>query len=262
MKKGKINLDDMQIAQSCSTDWQGMTGDENKRFCHECNKNVYNISTMSRGEVEDLIRGTGGKFCARIIRDVNGSVITASASAGFQFGKLRASKWAGAVVTTILSLSNYTPAQAPVQENQSQAIQPGQSTKQDTTVTLETRTSIFSGTIYDINKAVILDANVVLTNLKTGEQIKTKSSEDGTFQFNSLDTSLYNLEVQAQGFKLFHRKLQPIRATENLRMDITMEVGVGMGDVVYIVQPGTYEKFHEKLMQPFRFVGNILKKFI
>jgi hypothetical protein len=51
----KIILDRFYLKTPCSTEWGLMKGNEQIRFCSECNKHVYNLSTLTRKQAEDLI---------------------------------------------------------------------------------------------------------------------------------------------------------------------------------------------------------------
>jgi hypothetical protein len=41
-------LDQIQIPMPCPTDWEEMAGNDRMRYCAECQKNVYNLSKMTR----------------------------------------------------------------------------------------------------------------------------------------------------------------------------------------------------------------------
>jgi hypothetical protein len=261
MFKGEISLNKVQINQPCSTAWESMAGDDRSRFCSECDKIVYNLSAMTRREAEALVREADGKLCARLVRDTNGSIVTVSEPIGLNLVKLRASKWAGAVVATMLSFSNQVNGQTPIQRNEPQMVHSEQPTKKGSTTSPQHGKSNLKGTIFDATRAVIADAEIFLTNLKTGEEFWTKTSDDGGFQFNSLENGLYKIKVQSQGFTTFQRKWLPIQATGELRMHITLQVGE-LGGVAIVGQPSIYEKFQDRVMEPFRFVKNILKKII
>src|SRR5437867_538664 len=49
-------LDQIRIASPCSASWDAMEGGDRVRFCAHCQKNVYNLSDMSRREAEKLGR--------------------------------------------------------------------------------------------------------------------------------------------------------------------------------------------------------------
>ncbi|MEO6951979.1 MAG: hypothetical protein ABI321_09215 [Polyangia bacterium] len=53
-------LDGIRVAAPCRADWNEMSGDERVRACGACNKNVYNVSEMTRAEAEALILAKEG----------------------------------------------------------------------------------------------------------------------------------------------------------------------------------------------------------
>lgn len=75
-------LEDVRIASPCGAAWDQMRGTEQVRFCAECGKHVYNLSAMSRGEAETLIRAKEGRVCARLYRRRDGTVLTDNCPVG------------------------------------------------------------------------------------------------------------------------------------------------------------------------------------
>ena len=69
-------LDNVRVASPCSAAWDRMDGDERYRFCRECGKNVYNLSSLSRAEAEALVREKEGRLCVRFYRRRDGTVLT------------------------------------------------------------------------------------------------------------------------------------------------------------------------------------------
>jgi hypothetical protein len=76
MKKLPVVLEGLRIASPCSADWDEMTGDARVRFCGQCEKNVYNLSAMTRDEAESLVREKEGRVCVRMYQRADGTVIT------------------------------------------------------------------------------------------------------------------------------------------------------------------------------------------
>jgi hypothetical protein len=77
-------LDDLRIAAPCSADWSYMLGDERVRFCGQCEKNVYNLSEMTRAEAEALLAAKEGKLCVRYYRRTDGTILTTDCPVGTQ----------------------------------------------------------------------------------------------------------------------------------------------------------------------------------
>src|ERR1044071_6269615 len=105
MSKKPSYFDRMFIANPCPVDWNKMTGNDQMRYCSECNKQVYNLSKMTRDKAEALVARFEGQLCARFERGADGMIVTEEKSSGIQLISRRASPVASAVVTAILSLS-------------------------------------------------------------------------------------------------------------------------------------------------------------
>ena len=102
-----VVLEQIRIATPCSADWDDMVGDERVRFCGKCEKNVYNLSAMTRQAGEALVREKEGRLCVRLYQRQDGTVITADCPVGVQRARLRARIWAritGATASAALLL--------------------------------------------------------------------------------------------------------------------------------------------------------------
>jgi hypothetical protein len=75
-KRGLPVLEDVRIAAPCKANWDEMVGDDHVRFCGLCEKNVYNLSSLSRDEAEALLVAREGKMCVRMYRREDGTVLT------------------------------------------------------------------------------------------------------------------------------------------------------------------------------------------
>ncbi|HJQ69534.1 MAG TPA: hypothetical protein VKA70_11200 [Blastocatellia bacterium] len=106
-------LDHIMIPVTCPTDWEGMAGDDRVRYCAECKKNVYNISKMTRREAEALIATNRNGFCARIVRNPDGAILTQTLPASLTEAGRRASPVAAVVVTAIIGISPNAVAHSP-----------------------------------------------------------------------------------------------------------------------------------------------------
>jgi len=70
-------LDQVRIASPCKAEWSDMLGDERVRFCLGCEKNVYNLSSMTRDAAEDLLRERlGNELCVRFYQRADGTILT------------------------------------------------------------------------------------------------------------------------------------------------------------------------------------------
>jgi hypothetical protein len=75
-------LENVAIAAPCTASWDDMTGDDRVRFCGSCEKNVYNLSAMSRDEGEALLAARDGQMCIRLYKRTDGTVLTSDCPVG------------------------------------------------------------------------------------------------------------------------------------------------------------------------------------
>jgi hypothetical protein len=78
----RIQLDQLSVASPCEMSWEAMRGDDQARFCDQCEKHVYDFAAMTTAEGLALIERTEGKFCGRLTRRADGTVLTADCPIG------------------------------------------------------------------------------------------------------------------------------------------------------------------------------------
>lgn len=73
-------IQSLKIAAPCSRNWYEMHGDDKRRFCHDCQLHVYNVSAMTRKEAVEFIENhrtrRTRRVCVRLMRRSDGTVIT------------------------------------------------------------------------------------------------------------------------------------------------------------------------------------------
>lgn len=77
-------LGKIEVAASCSADWNDMTGNDRLRFCGDCKLNVYNLSAMTADQILGLIRETEGRLCGRFYRRPDGTILTQDCPKGLR----------------------------------------------------------------------------------------------------------------------------------------------------------------------------------
>jgi len=75
-------FDNLKVAAPCHAPWDKMTGDARVRHCGDCNKNVYNLSNMTRAEAEAVIVTHEGKLCVRYYQRKDGTILFADCAVG------------------------------------------------------------------------------------------------------------------------------------------------------------------------------------
>jgi hypothetical protein len=95
-KRALPMLDRIQVASPCNASWDDMVGDERVRFCLQCDKNVFNLSAMSREDAERLLEErASGELCVRYYQRADGTIMTSDCPVGVK--KKRRKKLALAV---------------------------------------------------------------------------------------------------------------------------------------------------------------------
>jgi hypothetical protein len=110
-------LEQVRIATPCSADWDEMSplGSDGARvrFCKKCEKNVYNLSEMTRAEAERLVREKEGRLCVRFFQRSDGTILSSDCPVGVRRARLRQRLWAslsGAVASLLLVWSGLARA--------------------------------------------------------------------------------------------------------------------------------------------------------
>ncbi len=84
-----FDLDSVKIASPCKADWNEMSGDDRSRYCGKCEKNVYNLSSMTRDEAAALIEEKEGKLCVRFFVREDGTMLTQDCPVGLRKKRVR-----------------------------------------------------------------------------------------------------------------------------------------------------------------------------
>lgn len=89
-------LDNIRVASPCTAAWSKMTGDERVRHCADCQKNVYNLSDLTRDEAEALIVEKEGRLCVRYFQRADGTILLKDCTVGVRRKRRRRFVAAGA----------------------------------------------------------------------------------------------------------------------------------------------------------------------
>ncbi len=81
------------------------------------------------------------------------------------------------------------------------------------------------GFVEDTTGAAIPDAEVVLTNLRTGVAQTTRSNELGRYLFPSVPVGLYSLKVSKQGFETYALSQFAVAVGQRATEDVVLKVG-------------------------------------
>ncbi len=104
MAKFESPLNNIKIASPCSADWNEMFGNDRKRFCGDCNLNVFNLSGMTKYDAENLLMNSEGRVCVRYFQRADGTILTADCPVGWAKVKQRLSVCTTAIFSLVVAL--------------------------------------------------------------------------------------------------------------------------------------------------------------
>ena len=101
-------LDNVRVAAPCPANWNEMVGGERVRYCRACEKNVYNLSEMSREDAENLLETHEGRLCIRYYQRADGKILTQNCPVGLRAARrlyIKANAKIAAALTAIFGVS-------------------------------------------------------------------------------------------------------------------------------------------------------------
>ncbi|HSN25763.1 MAG TPA: hypothetical protein VLT45_05740 [Kofleriaceae bacterium] len=85
----RIDLTNLRLGFACKQRWDDMVGDDRVRLCGACDREVFNLSEMTRAEAEAVLATRGLKPCVRFYRRPDGTVVTRDCPSGVPAGRRR-----------------------------------------------------------------------------------------------------------------------------------------------------------------------------
>lgn len=104
-KETVVDLNSIRLATPCDADWSKMSGDDRKRFCLQCNKHVYNITSMTESEASTFLAAEVRENripCLRFFRRVDGTILFQNCTFGLKKAR-EAYSFGIAFVASVLS---------------------------------------------------------------------------------------------------------------------------------------------------------------
>jgi hypothetical protein len=86
-------------------------------------------------------------------------------------------------------------------------------------------TGSIAGVVRDRAQAVVTGAKVTVTNVQTNLTQEATSGADGSYHFLALPAGTYKISATAQGFRPFATTDITVQVNDQLRIDITLQVG-------------------------------------
>jgi hypothetical protein len=216
---------EVRIASPCSADWNQMMGDDRVRFCPDCQRNVYNFSSMTEGEVKRLVSQSEGRLCGRFYQRRDGTMMVKNCSVGFRGSILRATRMATAALAAAVSANPIFAAPA---ANSGRGVPP-------LLLQIEAARPAISITVLDFTGAFIPNAEVSFRNSNTGETRDGKTDEEGTLRTSVLAKGKYQVTVRANGFRT--EIIDDVEIPNSKPMKVTLEIETVMMGAVVSIRP-------------------------
>jgi hypothetical protein len=86
-------------------------------------------------------------------------------------------------------------------------------------------TGAISGVVRDSGQAVLVGANVTISNTQTNVSQSTITAADGAYRFLALAAGTYKITVTSTGFRPYATNEITVQVNDQLKLDITLEVG-------------------------------------
>lgn len=180
----------MRIKGPCSEEWDEMVGNEKVRFCSHCEKNVNDVSKMTRREAMRLVRRSNGGLCLRYeVHPVTRRPMFAAKLSN----AARRTGIAAGVITASIAMADAVYAQGETR--------PFETVRAEQTDKTGMPASSISGYVTDPAGAVIPFAVVSLSNLGTYEYKAINASAEGFYEFRDLAVGTYSVKFEAGGFE-------------------------------------------------------------
>lgn len=222
-----FDVNKLQVAKPCNIGWETMSGDERTRLCSACKLNVYNLSGMTVSEAEHLIEAREGRVCIRMVRRLDGTVLTKDCPVGLRKYRLRTARFAGAALAAILGVFS-------VSYGQKKTTLDASSVK-----IVRTRTNSQMGTIkgvvLDPNGAVIPGVRLYLINgseKRSKTRRETRTSDSGNFIFNDVAPGeKYTVETADKVYGSIPTRIENLTIVSGEQMEMIIHLSNSGEDV-------------------------------
>jgi hypothetical protein len=200
-------LDQIKIASPCTADWDRMEGTDRVRFCSECQKNVFNLSAMTRREAEALLQETNGTLCTQLYRRADGTVLTTDCQVGLRAKVSRVQRRLSWSVAGALGFAAAAFGQSP---------------------------AVLSGKVTYDGSHPVGGVAIVVTDLTTKKSINTTADNEGTFRVPSLESGEYKVQATSPGFQQFTDDHVKLPASGEIRLKIVLALGTVGGQAAAV----------------------------
>jgi len=221
-------LNRLVIGSECKASWDEMQGDGARRFCAECQREVFDFAQMTRRDIRARIEASRGQICARLTRRAGQLVVAPTPELFAQslpWEPRRVSPLAVTVVTAWLSLGAAKtqaaePSAPAVGSSQEGADRDAERERAPKPASVAGGAAL-RGRIVDEGGGTVEGAEVVARNALDGRQHATSTDADGTFALDGLPTGIYDVTAMLAGFEISPQGDISLQTGEGRQVDLT-----------------------------------------
>ncbi len=218
-------LNRLVIGSPCTTSWETMDGEGARRFCAECQREVYDFAQMTAASIHAELHARRGRMCARMTRH-GGRLLTAPAVEPPQAAAPPA-RWRGATVAATLVTAWLAAANAAAQPSEATPAAVDTSTAEPEAERSPARrahdgaSGAVLGRVIDEKGTPVAGAEVSAANALDGSVQTVATGSDGSFRFAALSAGMYDLTGYLEGHDLDFYAGIVVQPGEQLRADFT-----------------------------------------
>lgn len=222
-------LNRLTIGFQCTTSWDAMQGDEQRRFCSGCHREVLDFAQMTPRQIRAHVEASRGKLCARLTRSAGQLHVLDPApicDPAPPRSPRKASSLAATLVTAWLGVG--ATGAEPTVPTTATTGSPGGETVPDPERDRATKRAdapaadvTLHGQLTDPDGQPLAGAEIVAYPLMDARRRTTVTRADGTFELERLAAGVYDLDAWLEGFEIDPRNDVVLAPGQTRRVDLT-----------------------------------------
>ncbi|HXU46873.1 MAG TPA: carboxypeptidase-like regulatory domain-containing protein [Thermoanaerobaculia bacterium] len=194
-------LDRLKITSPCTASWDAMSDEGERRYCAQCNRHVLDFARMTPRQIEARVTAASGRFCARMTRSKDGSLVTLPApELPSSWIERRVSPVATALVTALLGLGSAAAEAASREPIATSAVPAPVSSDRSQPSPTSAPGAGLTGVVLDESGQTIPGFGITIRD-PDGRELSTTTGAEGRFSFENLKAGAYDLTGSLEGFE-------------------------------------------------------------
>jgi Carboxypeptidase regulatory-like domain len=229
-------LNRLTIGSPCESSWDEMQGEGGRRFCAQCQRQVFDFAEMTPREIGRHLQASRGRLCGRLTRRA-GRLVTARSPAPpdpagpFDSTASCARRRASAIAATLVSawLSAAAAEAQPAESSAPEVVEPREEAEREeapNSPAAATPSATLRGRVTGEDGLPVAGVEIVITNGLDGRQHRATTGVDGGFVFEALPAGIYDLEGTLEDFWIGSRSSLLVQPGEVRQADLDAVAGI------------------------------------